>query len=363
MSAGDQKPKQTLLHIGNRWVDTIYTNYSAIMHRILLEILASQRKKINDVRQGKKVASFFKHNDNSDVMIELDMSRICTYDNYTQVRAAMDKMCKQTLGLYDNPEFTKPVYALAMPLLHRWEPRKVDGKEKKGFAALYITRPMMEAILFVHYGRPDPKQDKVCGYHWTSFHLENFIPPAPEGKSPRYNNGSKYLVPFYLMLKTYGTRGARTILVSDLRKRLQCEEKYKDFSDFHEYVLKYMQKAMGNTDLGFNYSLNPGKGRTIASITFKIFKNGEKYDYNHPFNKIQRALHEENKFYMQFTEDQHELLQYVLNGTYDLEAVYKKLQHIHDQIVKDEPVKSTRKTNKFKYTIDILHQDFPPPDI
>ena len=166
-------------------------------------------------------------------------------------------------------------------------------------------------------------------------------------------------------MRSYAKKGALSITVKELRKWLQLTDKYKNFNDLQEYVIKYVQQLMkASGDYCFNYGLNYDERdkRKVHSITFKIFKNGEKYDYNHPFLKIQRLLDEEKKWFMRFTEEEREQLNYVLNGSYDLEAVYKKLSYIHDVIEKAEPVKTQRKTNKYRYTIDILHKDFPPPD-
>ena len=102
-------------------------------------------------------------------------------------------------------------------------------------------------------------------------------------------------------------------------------------------------------------------GRTVKSVTFKIFANKVQFDYNHVWLKIQRALTQELPYYMQFTEQQRAETNYLLTGKYDLDEVYTKLKHIHTALVKKQAA-GQKVHSRFAYFIQALHRDYPPPD-
>ena len=130
----------------------------------------------------------------------------------------------------------------------------------------------------------------------------------------------------------------------------------------NKFVLKHVQKILEiQGQYCFNYKLVK-EGRTVKSLVFKVFKNKAKFDYNHIWLKIQRALTQELPYFAKFTEEQREQFNYLLTGKYDLDQVYTKLKHIHTTIVKKKTL-GEKIHNHFAYTLQSLQREFEPPDI
>lgn len=340
MTGGLSEDKRSLLFISNRWVNTVYSGYGIIKQRILLQILQACQENIKLVMRGKKVGDF-NIPAGRDVCIELDMSQIIHYNNYYQVRKAIKEMCITPVQIYNDPDFKKPIYVSA-PLLNGYEPVPKDRKK----VILLLKKNIIELLLHVDY-KYSEKSREYKAQQYTKF--------DPFTVS---HSSSKYMYPLYTMICSYAEKGGFTIGTDEIRQRLQVEEKYKGFDNFHRYVLKHVQKELQIFGAyGFNFTLVK-TGKVVKKIVFKIFAN-KKYDPNHVWLKLQRALTEELPYYARFTEDQREQFNYLLTGKYDLDQVLTKLQHIHKALVKRKD-RGDQVRNAFAYTIQSIHEQFPP---
>lgn len=341
MSAQEQN-KRKLLFISNRWVNTIYTDYGVVKQKILLQIIEQLQEKIIKVMRGTRVSSFGIL-PGQEILIDLDMSRIYKYNNYHQVRKAIKQMSDNAIKIYNDPSFKTNIYYMA-PLLSGYEPTK-----EKRIVQVAIKKNIAELLLFVDYGPSKKKQGEYVAKQFTPLDVNSLQALT-----------SKYYFPIYTMMASWATTGGFTIDIEELRERLQVEEKYKGFDNFHRYVLKHVQKEMQiSANYSFNFTLIK-TGKVVKKIAFKIFSNA-KQDPNHAWLKIYRALNEELPYFMKFTEEQRAQFNYLLTGKYDLEAVHKKLQYIHSFLVKKkqqlQPVPGPR---IFLYTLEAIEKDFPP---
>lgn len=325
--------KRPVLFVGNRWINTIYTGYGVIKQRILLQILEELQMEIKKVMNGSRLqlpsVPF--------MALNLDMSKIIHFNNYYQVRKAVREMSTQRVKIYNDPTFKQQIY-LEAPLLIGYEPTA-----ERRTISLHIKREIVELLL-----RVDFKNNKAAQYTkfdpFTITHIAHGV--------------CKYRMPLYLMICSYANKGGFTIDIDQLRQRLQVEEKYKGFDNFHRFILKHVQKELQLFGAyGFNFTLVK-TGKSVKQVVFKIFAN-TKYDPNHVWLRLQRALHQELPYFMRFTEEQHEQFNYLLTGQHDLDEVLKKFQHIHKALVKrklqNDPVKSA-----YHYTIRAIHEQFPP---
>ncbi len=339
MSAIQEKDLK-LLFICNRWVNTIYSNYGVVKQRILLEILKAVQGQILQVMNGKKVVDF--NITNQGVMLQLDMSLISHHNNYFRIREAVKEMSTKPIQIYNDPTFKGPVYFPA-PLLAGYE-----VTNKKRVINLYIKKQIIELLLHVDY-KPDKKTREYKAQQYTKIDM---APLAPELIS------CKYTYPLYSMICSYANRGGFTIGIEDLRRRLQVEEKYKGFDNFHRYVLKHVQTALQATgQFGFNFEFVK-TGKEIKKVVFKIFSN-KKYDPNHVWVRIVQALNKDLPYFARFSQEQREQFNYLLNGDKDLDKVYTKLQHIHKALVKRHQSGDAAR-NPFQYTLKAIHEEFPP---
>lgn len=344
--------KQTLIFISNRWINTIYTGYGIIKQRILLEIFEHLQKQLDEVMNGKKTVAGYNLKAGHSYPIALDMSKIQGYNNYHNVRKAIDEMCKNPIQVYNDPAFKKSIY-FSEPLLHWSEPG-----DKKYIRTLYIKKEMLELLLHVNYGW-SKKKNKNTASQFTGF--DRRVISSRPGKGPRTGSSSRYMHPLYTMICSYADRGGFTIPVDDFRARLDVEEKYKGMDNLNRFVIKHVQaemKIMG--DYGFNYSFVK-RGRTVTQITFVIFPN-KKQDANHTWMKIYRALNEELPYYVRLNELQRSQFNYLLTGGHDLEKVLDKFKYIHGQLEKRKaegrPVVNAA---IFVYILKGIHETFPPP--
>ncbi|HJO92181.1 MAG TPA: replication initiation protein [Victivallales bacterium] len=96
---------------------------------------------------------------------------------------------------------------------------------------------------------------------FTTYHIENIKPLR-----------SNYSIRIYEMLCQFKNTGIFNIKVSDFRKKLDIEDKYKLFSNFRKKVLEQAKKELkANCDLFFEYKIE--KIGTVAHmIKFKIFR-------------------------------------------------------------------------------------------
>lgn len=355
MTAGekDTPQKRPLLFMGNRWTRTIYTGFGVIKQRILLQILESDKvkKAISQVMNGRRVEDF-NLPDGELVPVEVDMSRICKYNNYHQVRQALKEMSETPVSIFNDPTFKKNVY-LERPLIAGFD--HTPGKKK---VLILITPEIARMLIYVDYERrpkPDPITLKLrdpYAYQFTKFD------PMTVRSMGRM---CKYAMPLYTWICSYASRGGFEWTTEEMRKNLQLDETYKGYHEVNRRILKHVQKLF---EISGEYSFNfDGKktGRDVTKIVFKVFKN-TKFNPDHAWLKIEKALTEELPYYMRFTELQYSSLNYLLDEkTYDLEAVYQKICKVHKYLM-DLKAKGRRDVAKisYDYLIKSLHEQFPP---
>ena len=116
------------------------------------------------------------------------------------------------------------------------------------------------------------------------------------------NFTGKYTIRFYELIKQYETIGKRTILISDLRKMFQLENKYlgkNGTSLFRQRVIDTAQKELKEkSDLYFDYKQNK-EGRNIVSITMTIKFNAKHLDKKYYLQRVNDYLASQsvNDFY------------------------------------------------------------------
>lgn len=338
MSATEKK-ERTLLFMSNKWVNTIYTAYGTVKQRIFLEVLQSLQEKILQVMRGARVTDFKVMDIHA---IDIDMSRLVHYNNYHQVRKAVKEMCEQPIRIYNDISYKTFQYADPTPLLHAFK-----ATSDKKILRIGIKKNIAELLLHVDFSRSGKNAGKA--FQYTKFDTLAL---------DRVHCSSKYTFPIYTKICSYGEKSGFEMPIDELREWLQVEEKYKGFDNFHRYVLKHVQKELQiSGKYGFNFSVKK-TGKVVKSVVFKIFNN-EKYDPNHIWLKLRRALTEELPYFARFTDEQREQFNYLLQG-HDLEKVYAKFQHIHKALVKRKEAGDA--VNKpFIYTIRVIHDAFPPP--
>jgi len=180
----------------------------------------------------------------------------------------------------------------------------VDEKGKEFETSSFITNTKLKnGILTLGFsGRVVPFFNKLKK-SFTSYDLlqtKNFT--------------GKYTIRFYELIKQYETIGKRTILISDLRKMFQLENKYlgkNGTSLFRQRVIDTAQKELKDkSDLYFEYKQNK-QGRNIVSITMTIKLN---------------TNHLDKKYYLKRVNDY--LANQTVNDFYDdLKKYYKERQN------------------------------------
>jgi Initiator Replication protein len=335
--ATENKDPRTLLFISNRWVNSIYSQYGIIKQRILLELLNDP-----NIQKGIKASMNGNKNllppGNEDIIIPLDMRTIVYYNNYHQVRKAVEEMSRDTIEIYLDPTYKGwgPESYRTAPLLHGF-----DSTKDRRIINIKIKRSIIDLILQVDRKNGAP-------LHYTKFDKETIR-----------NSSCKYMLPMYTMLCSYGEKQGFTMSIEQLRLRLQIEEKYQGFDNMNKFILKHLQKELQISGK-FIFNFTPVRiGKKVTALQFKVIANKSKLDPNHAWLKIQRALEQELPYFMRFTPEQREQFNYLLTGNYDLDQAVKKLHHIHQQIIKNkQQLRPVR--NVFKYTLEVMQTAFPP---
>lgn len=121
----------------------------------------------------------------------------------------------------------------------------------------------------------------------------------------------KYTIRFYELIKQYEAIGKRTILISDLRKMFQLENKYPRHGDFRSYVIETAKKELKEkSDLYFEYKQNKD-GRNVISITMIIKLNSKHIDKKYYLKRVNDYMANQSvddfyddlkKYYQEHTE-------------------------------------------------------------
>lgn len=112
----------------------------------------------------------------------------------------------------------------------------------------------------------------------------------------------KYTIRFYELIKQYEAIGKRTILISDLRKMFQLENKYlgsNGTSMFRKNVVDSSHTELKEkSDLYFEYKQNK-EGRNVISITLTIKINAKHIDKKYYLKRVNDYLANQsvNDFY------------------------------------------------------------------
>ncbi len=335
--------KRELLFISNRWVNTIYSGYGIIKQRILLEIFRELQPQIEPIRKGKARVSDY--NLGKDPIINLDMSKIVSYNNYHIVRQYLAEMSVQPIQLYSDPEYSQPLYQ-PTPLLNGF-----DRTDKARMVQLRVKRNIAELLLHIDYGW-NKAANKKSAFHYTGFDAYTIR-----------EAGCRYVHPLYTMMCSYTQKMFR-IKVKDLRLRLDVEEKYKGFDNLHRFVIKPVQQLLKIYGLyGFNYELHKDGGKDIDSITFKVFKNNPATGA-HSWKKIKELFEGDNAlpFFARMSPEDVEQFNYLLDedSKYDLVAVYNKMVNVHKQMIRKRENNSAI-PKPFAYLWRSIVEKFPPP--
>lgn len=348
MTAGgsQQTDQRTMIFLGNRWVNTIYRNFGVIKQRILLQVMEQLQSTIMPQFKGNKITL----PPGPVLTLELDISRIVSshkngFNNYYQVRKALEQMCGQEIDIYNDTSyksFVKESFRSA-PLLHGWK-RSKDPK----IVHIAIKRPIGELLVHIDYGY-SAKLKKSTAQQFTTFDKETIL-----------RSSTKYMHPLYMLLCSYAERGGFTMSVPELRTRLQVDEKYAGFNDLDRKILRHVQRELEISGKWcFNFT-TVKTGKVVKKLVFKIFPNKSAFDANHAWFKIQRALQQELPQFARITHEQREELNYLLTSKYDLNEVHDKIQYIHKVIVKKRGL-GEKFSDVFVYLLTALHNDYPPP--
>jgi len=159
----------------------------------------------------------------------------------------------------------------------------VDNAGKEFKTSSFITESGLKngELTLGFYGRVVPFFNKLKK-SFTSYDLlqtKNFT--------------GKYTIRFYELIKQYEAIGKRTILISDLRKMFQLENKYlgkNGTSLFRKNVIDTAQKELKEkSDLYFDYKQNK-QGRNVVSITLTIKLNSANIDKKYYLKRVNDYL-------------------------------------------------------------------------
>ncbi len=343
--ASQQRHDRTILSMSNRWTRSIYTGYSAVKHRIFLEILEHFQPYINSIMNGGK-------SDLSKVpAIMLDMSKIAGHNNYAYVRQALTEMTTQDIFIYDDTSFKGEIYRKC-PLINGF-----DRTEEKRIVRIRMNKSIAQLLLHIDY-----KQSKRAPFEWRPEQYTQF------DKETVRTSHNKYMFAMYTFISSWAERGGtlQPVPVEKLRQMLCVEEKYKGFDALNQNILKPLKGELDRIGrYSFNYSCEKA-GKKVKAVNFKVYKNKELWDQDDTWVKICKMLDGNGcPHFAHFKSDERQEFMYLVNGSYDLDLVKNKLQHIHDQIEKNKnnpnPDKRVARERKFIYTFSIIRRDFPPP--
>ena len=358
-----ENPKHTARKefvISNRFTNSIFNGYTLIQQRIFRYMIEQA-----DVQQclwasirGKRSQLTGEGN----YCFELDMSKIVHWNNYHQVREALNKMMQTQISVYWDDTFKANPGAGADHyrtgnLVASWEPHE---KEKKK-VYVYVHRDI--ALKWIINVDRDIKTKNPS--HFTKYDRETvgmWMPKTEDRPAQWTGSRCKYMQPLYLLMCSYAGRGGIDITVEQLRSLLQVEEKYKGFADMDKYILKHLQeecKRFGK--YCFNYD-KVKTGKTVTSLKLKIWKIKTEFNFDDAWLKIQSALDGANNlhYYKRITFEQRAEFDYLLTGKFDLDEVLQKLKKVHDNIHKTR-TNTGKLPNVFTYLRKSLHEKYPPP--
>ena len=123
---------------------------------------------------------------------------------------------------------------------------------------------------------------------------------------------AKYTIRFYELIKQYEAIGKRTILIPDLRKMFQLENKYLVYADFRKYVIDSSKNELKEkSDLYFEYKQKI-ENRKVVSITLTIKLNSKHIDKKYYLKRVNDYLANQSpndfyddlkKYYQEHKED------------------------------------------------------------
>jgi hypothetical protein len=336
-----EQDQRTLLFLSNRWVNSIYSDYGRVQRNIFLQIIEQLQPLIKQVKNGVKVQNL-QALQQPYYEMAIDMSLISGYNNYRYVRKQILEMCRKPIYFFSEPAYNyhKPVYEQGV-LIHQAAPGK--GNKRR---YMYIRIRQHTAQLLCQVDRS--KKDLTKPAHWTSFDTETI----------RYSN-TKYMMQMYMMVASWATEGGFEMTLENFRTWMGITDSYAGFDNINKFILKPCKAQM---DIGGKFSFNYDtikSGKTVTTIKFKVWSK-KKYDYNHPWMKIMRALDHELPKFANFNDDQREQLNYLLSDYKDdLDKVYRKFTSVHRSLI-NQLNTGQRFTSFFRYLLISLHKDFPP---
>ncbi len=334
---------RNILSMSNRWTNTVYTGYGRLKQRIFLELLQLMQSQIKKVMfNGGDITTLIPAG--HDFIVALDMNKVANYNNYYQVRTAVKEMSTQAIDIYADPTFKKQEF-FTLPLLNGY-----DATKEKRIILVRIKKNIAELMMHVDY-----KRNKSTG-KWRAEQYVQF-----DRETINYSS-SRYMFPLYTMISSYSEKGGFNISVEELRLRLQVPDKYAGFDNLNRFVLKHIQEELKRCGgkYSFNYTQEK-QGNKVKRLAFKVFANNVKFNYNDVWLKIQRALTEELPHFARLTDEQREETNYLLNGSYNLDEVLKKILKIH-AVIETKKQNREKISSVFQYLLRGLHEKFPPPE-
>ena len=120
---------------------------------------------------------------------------------------------------------------------------------------------------------------------------------------------STYSIQFYELLSSYLFVGKKEFEIGEIRKMINCENKYKGYKDLKKWVFEPSVTQINEyTNLTVEY-FPIKRGRTITSIVFKV-KKKKNIDSLISYRKTIAKVNG-----MEFNEDQHNIFEYLMSQT------------------------------------------------
>lgn len=262
------KEKREVIYIGNNFVESSYKCSPTEKKILNMAILYTNRSSFP--AKPNPHHTYFVNMEKNDIYY---LTGLDTKKDFTQIKNACKALNEKVLMIE-------------------------DSVTKKFKTSSFITQTELNkgVLTLGFYGTVVPFFNKLKE-RFTSYDLlqtKNFM--------------GKYTIRFYELIKQYESIGKRTVLIADLRKMFQLENRYTTYSDLRRKVIEPAQKELKEkSDLYFELKQNTEK-RKAVSVTLTIKLNAKHIDKKYYLKRVNDYLANQsvNDFYDDLRKYYHE---------------------------------------------------------
>nr|WP_319400901.1 replication initiation protein [uncultured Carboxylicivirga sp.] len=325
----------TFVYVPNRIASAKY-GYSLIQERIFNAVIFHMQEPIQEQLKGVPIAQMNLFSDNSTDIIELNipLSHIGKPQQYGRIKDAIKELAGVVVEI---PYYNKVKRSHMIRYTGLFKANLYANAKRTSFITIEIEKGVAEMLISIERNKYD-----------SPIHFTRYVYEVVQ------NARKKYTPRIYKLLCSWKKKGEFYMTINELRQLLGLEDKYKDYCDIKNHVLKQVQEELESmADLWFNcsdksfYMKDRNGGRLhFVILNHRIIKEGEVRR-----EQIVQMLNNIFSFSGKEIISVHNIIRNVI----DFHRVYNKIQEVSEKIDSKEIYETNAKK---KYMLKALQNEF-----